>query len=131
MTKTMEPGFEILLDSNNNVPELKKEYATWVPTDWVYYMDPDAMTTLLGDAICSIEDDEYWEACQHTLKNPYELRDNGQDEKGEQPLVMMKMEVMTRVIVVVITTAVIVDMMMMTAAPIMTTIAEVMIALQW
>ena len=48
--------------------------------------------------------------------------------KGEQPLVMMKMEVMTRMIVVVTTAAVIVDMMMMTATPIGTATTEVMIA---
>ena len=49
--------------------------------------------------------------------------------KGEQPLVMMKMKVMRRVIVLVIAVAVMVDMVMMTAAPIVTTTAvEVMIA---
>ena len=47
--------------------------------------------------------------------------------KGEQPLVIMKMEVKTRVIVVTIA-AMIVDMMMMTAAPIVSTITKVMIA---
>ena len=49
----MVPKFEILLDCNK-VPELKKEDTTWVPTNWADYMDPDAMTTLLGDAICNI-----------------------------------------------------------------------------
>ena len=48
--------------------------------------------------------------------------------KEEQPIVMMKMEVKTRLIVVVTTIAMIVDMMMMTATPIGTTTAEVMIA---
>ena len=49
--------------------------------------------------------------------------------KGEQPLVMMRMEVMTRMIVVVIAVAVIVDMMMMTTTPIVrVTTAEIMIA---
>ena len=49
--------------------------------------------------------------------------------KGEQPLVMMKMKVKTRVIVVMTTTTVMVDMMMMTTTPIvMTTTVEVMIA---
>ena len=38
--------------------------------------------------------------------------------KGEQPLVMIKMEVKTRVIVVVMAVAVIMDVMMMIAAPI-------------
>ena len=48
MTKTMVPGFEILLGCHKKVPELKEEGTTWVLTDWVDYMDPDAMTTLLG-----------------------------------------------------------------------------------
>ena len=45
-------------------------------------MDPNAMTTLLGDPICNIEEEEYWEACQHTLKGPYELRASDGDEEG-------------------------------------------------
>ena len=81
MTKTMVPGFEILLDCNNKVPELRKEDATWVPTDWADYMDPDAMTTLLGDHVCNIEEEEYWEACQHTLKSSYELKTIDEDEE--------------------------------------------------
>ena len=52
-------GFKILLDCNNKVLELKKEDTTWVPTDWADYMDPDAMTTLIGDLICNIEEKEY------------------------------------------------------------------------
>ena len=49
--------------------------------------------------------------------------------KGEQPLVMMKIEVKTRVIIVVTIEVVIVDMMMMIATPIvMTTAVEIMIA---
>ena len=49
-------------------------------------MDPDAMTTLLGDAIFNIEVEEYWEAHQHALKNPYEARtDDENDEGGEAP----------------------------------------------
>ena len=63
VTRTMMLGFEILLDYNNKVPELKKEDTTWVPTDWADYMDLDAMTTLLRDAIYNIEGEEYWEAC--------------------------------------------------------------------
>ena len=43
----------------------------WVPTDWADYMDPDAMTTLLGDATFNIEEEEYWEACQNALNNNY------------------------------------------------------------
>ena len=68
----MVPGFELLFDCNNKLPELKKEDTNWVLTDWVDYMDPDAMTTFLGYAICNIEEEEYWEACQHALKSPYE-----------------------------------------------------------
>ncbi|KAK4567327.1 hypothetical protein RGQ29_003225 [Quercus rubra] len=45
-------------------------------------MDPDAMTTLLGDAICNIEEEEYWEACQHALKSLYEARTSDEDEEG-------------------------------------------------
>ena len=48
--------------------------------------------------------------------------------KGEQPLVMMKMEVKIRMIVVVTAAVVIVDMTMITAAPIVMTTVEVMIA---
>ena len=66
ITKTMVPGFEILLDCNNEVPKLKKEDTTWVPTDWADHMDPDAMTTLLRDHIYNIEEEEYWEAYQNT-----------------------------------------------------------------
>ncbi|KAL0001386.1 hypothetical protein SO802_015167 [Lithocarpus litseifolius] len=79
-TRTMIPGFELLFDCNNKLPKLKKEDANWVPTDWADYMDPDAMTTFLGDAICNIEEEEYWEACQHVLKSPYEVRIS--DEEG-------------------------------------------------
>ena len=42
-------------------------------------MDLDATTILFGDAIFNIEEEEYWEACQHALKNPYEVRT---DDKG-------------------------------------------------
>ena len=49
--------------------------------------------------------------------------------KGEQPLVMMKIEVKTRVIIVVTIAVMIVDIMMMIATPIvMTTAVEIMIA---
>ena len=49
--------------------------------------------------------------------------------KGEQPLVMMRMKVMTRVIVVVIATAVTMDMMIMkTTLIVRATPAEIMIA---
>ena len=86
VTKTMVPGFEILLDCNNNVLEPKKEDTTQVPTDWVDGMDPNTMTTLLGDPICNIEEEEYQEACHHALKSPYELRANDEDEeRGAAP----------------------------------------------
>ena len=42
-------------------------------------MDSNAMTTLLGD-IYSIKEEEYWKACQYTLKSPYELKTN--EERG-------------------------------------------------
>ena len=45
-------------------------------------MDPDAITTLLGDPICNIEEEENWVACQHALKSPYEPRANNKDEEG-------------------------------------------------
>ena len=61
--KTIVPGFQLFFDCDNKLPELKKENTNWVPTDWADYMDPDAMTTLLGDAIFNIEEEEYWEAC--------------------------------------------------------------------
>ena len=47
----MMPGFESLFNCNNKLPELKEEDITWVPTNWVDSMDPNVMTTLLGDAI--------------------------------------------------------------------------------
>ena len=49
-------------------------------------MDLDALTTLLGDAIYNIEEEEYWEASQHALKSPYEVRINDEDkERGKAP----------------------------------------------
>ena len=84
--KTMVPGFELFFDCENKIPKLKKEDASWVSTDWANYMDLDAITTLLGDAICNIEEKEYQEACQHALKSPYEARTDDEDEeKGEAP----------------------------------------------
>ena len=69
------------------------------------------MTTLLGDAICNIEEEEYWEARQHALK-------------GERPLVMMMRVAIARVIVVVT-----VDMVMTIATVIVkVTIVKTMIA---
>ena len=57
------PGFQLFFDCDNKLLELKEENTNWVPTDWADYMDPDAMITLLGDAIFNIEEEEYWEAC--------------------------------------------------------------------
>ena len=65
----MVPRFELLFECNNKLLELKKEDTNLVLVDWIDYMGPDAMTTLLGDAICNIEEEEYWEACQHALKS--------------------------------------------------------------
>ena len=45
-------------------------------------MDPNAMTTLLGDAICNVENEEYWEASQHALKSLYELKAHNEDKEG-------------------------------------------------
>ena len=45
-------GFELFLDCDINIP-------AWVPIDWADYMDPNAMTTLSGDAIFNIEEEEY------------------------------------------------------------------------
>ena len=47
-SRTMVPGFELLFYCNNKLPEPKKEDTNWIPTDWANYMDPNAMTTLLG-----------------------------------------------------------------------------------
>ena len=48
--------------------------------------------------------------------------------KGEQPVVMMKIEVKTKVIVIVTTTAMTVDMMMIATPIVMTTVVKVKIA---
>ena len=82
----MVPIFELLFDCNNKLLKLKKEDTNWVPTVWADYIDPDATTMLLGDAICNIEEEEYWEACQHALKSPYEARMSDEDEeRGKAP----------------------------------------------
>ena len=51
--------FELFLHCDNKLLEVKEEDIDWVPTDWADYMDPDAMTTLLGDATFNIEEEEY------------------------------------------------------------------------
>ncbi|KAK9986689.1 hypothetical protein SO802_031640 [Lithocarpus litseifolius] len=82
----MVPGFKLFFDCDNKLPELKDKDTNWVPTDWADYMDPDAMTTLFRDAIFNIEEEEYWEAWQHALKNPYKaIIDDENDEGGEAP----------------------------------------------
>ena len=78
----MVPGFKLLFDCNNKLPKMKKEDINWALTDWVDYMDPDAMNMLLRDAICNIEEEEYQEACQHALKSLYEVRTSDEDEEG-------------------------------------------------
>ena len=58
-SRTMVPGFELLFGCNNKLLKLKKEDINWVPTDYANYMDSNAMTTLLGDVIYNIEEEEY------------------------------------------------------------------------
>ena len=58
-SRPMVPGFELLFDCNNKLLKMKKEDINWVPTDYANYMNSNAMTTLLGDAICNIEEEEY------------------------------------------------------------------------
>ena len=47
----MLSGFEMFLDCDIKLPEEKERNTYWVPADWADYMDPDAMTTLLENAI--------------------------------------------------------------------------------
>ena len=85
-TRTMVLRFELLFYCNNKLPKLKKEDTNWAFTDWADYMDPNAMNTLLRDAICNIEEEKYWEACQHALKSPYEAKTSDEEEeRGETP----------------------------------------------
>ena len=85
-SKTMLPRFELFLDYDIKLPEEQERDTNWALMDWADYMDPDAMTTLLEDAICNLEEEEYQEACQHALKNPYEAgMDNEDDEEGGVP----------------------------------------------
>ena len=80
-TRTMVPRFKLLFNCNNKLPKLKKEDTKWIPTDQTDYMDPNAMTTLLGDFICNIKEEEYWEVCQHALQSLYEARTSDEDEQ--------------------------------------------------
>ena len=66
-------------------------------------MDLDAMTILLGDAIFNIKEEEYCEACQHALKNPYEVRTNDEnDERGEALMITIKAVVVKIIIVMTV-----------------------------
>ena len=47
-------------------------------------MDPYAMTTLLGDAIFNIEEEEYLEVYQHALNGPSEEGIEDEDEDNEE-----------------------------------------------
>ena len=58
--KKMVLRFELFFDCDNKLPELKEKDTNWIPIDYANYMDLDAMTTLLGDAIFNIEEEEYW-----------------------------------------------------------------------
>ena len=79
-------GFELFFNCDTKLPEIKERDADWVPIVQADYMGLDGMTTLLGDDICNIEEEEYQEACQHALKNPYEARMDGEDdEEGGAP----------------------------------------------
>ena len=53
----MVPGFELFFDCDSELLELKEEGTNWATTDWANYTDLVAMTTLLGDAICNIEEE--------------------------------------------------------------------------
>ena len=50
--------------------------------DWADYMDLNARSTLLGDVVCNIEEEEYWKASQHALKGSYEGRTSDEDKEG-------------------------------------------------
>ena len=82
-------------------------------------MDPDAMTMLLGDAICNIEEKEYWEACQHALKSPYEGKISAEDEEGGEAFSDDDEGSIARVIVVVTVVVVTTEMVKMIVAVIM------------
>ena len=91
-------------------------------TDWADYIDPDAMTTLLGDAIFNIEEEEYCEAYQHALKNPYGARTD--DEGGEKPLVMIMKVPEVKMIIVVVAIVMIVKIVMVETIAMMTMIVK-------
>ena len=38
---------------------IKWFFLKWLSFNWADYLDPNAMTTLLGDAIFNIEEEEY------------------------------------------------------------------------
>ena len=51
--------FELFFDCDNKLLKLKEKDTNLVPTNWANYMDPDVMTTFLGDAIFNIKEEEY------------------------------------------------------------------------
>ena len=65
-------GVELFLDYNTKLLKEMERNTNWVQIDWANYMDPNVMTTLLGNAIFNIEEEEYWEAYQHALNDPSE-----------------------------------------------------------
>ena len=70
--KKMLPGVELFLDYNTQLLKEMERNTNWVRIDWANYMDPNVMTTLLGNAIFNLEEEEYWEAYQHALNDPSE-----------------------------------------------------------
>ena len=56
----------------------------WILTDWADYMDLYAMTTLLGDAIFNVEEEEYLEDYQHALNGPSEEGNEEENEDNEE-----------------------------------------------
>ena len=57
--KKMVLRFELFFDCDNKLLKLKEKDTNLVPTNWANYMDPDVMTTFLGDAIFNIKEEEY------------------------------------------------------------------------
>ena len=55
----MLSGSELFLDYDIKLPKVKEGNIDLVSTDWANYMDLDVMTTLFGDTIFNIEEEEY------------------------------------------------------------------------
>ncbi|XP_030964217.1 secreted acidic protein 1A-like [Quercus lobata] len=80
-SRTMVPGFELLIIYNNKLPELKEEDTNWVPTDWADYMDPDAMTRLLDEERGEApSDDDEGSNIKSDSSSDNNNSDNGDDE---------------------------------------------------